>query len=263
MGEVLKPHPFHQMKMFRGRIGRRLLRPVKEITNASKGTPGQGGGGVPIDDSINITGTPRYDWDAGYDGIQGFATQLRNRVSDPSTPQRRLSPRQTDVGGMSSPKRGKQVPNGGVLPAQKPSPKGGRPSPTPATKETTRSTGTTQPETRQPSTSTPRQLLIYDETPTGRPLPTLRDIRQANLRRVLEEEGADTPCDICGTPDHDYRTCPRGSYLESQDPTRSQAVPESPYCGWCQQYGHISANCLARYYDDSMNIHFPPKEKRT
>ena len=109
--------------------------------------------------------------------------------------------------------------------------------------------------------NTPRELLIYDETVAGRPLPTLWDIRQANLRRVLEEEGADTPCDICGALDHDYRTCLGGRYLESQDPTQRQVVPESPYCGWCQQYGHISANCLARYYDDSMKARFPPREK--
>ena len=114
----------------------------------------------------------------------------------------------------------------------------------------------------QPPPSSPRQLLVYDETPAGRPLPTLRDIRQANLRRVLEEEGAETPCDICGAPDHDYRTCPGGKYLESQDPTRDNIVPESPYCGWCQQFGHISAECMAHYNDDSMNKRFPPRGKK-
>ena len=75
---------------------------------------------------------------------------------------------------------------------------------TPTTKEPLGTVGTAQPEQKQFSSSTPRQLLVYDETPTGRPLPTLQDIHQANLRRVLEEEGADTPCDICGAPDHDY-----------------------------------------------------------
>ena len=54
-----------------------------------------------------------------------------------------------------------------------------------------------------------KQLKVYDETPTGRPLPTLRQIRQANLRKILEEEGVDTPCDICGSPHHDYRNCTR------------------------------------------------------
>ena len=78
----------------------------------------------------------------------------------------------------------------------------------------------------------------------------------------MEEEGAETPCDICGAPDHDYRTCPGGRYPESQDPTQNQIVPESPYCGWCQQYGHISKDCLVRHYDDSMREHFPPQEKK-
>ena len=74
---------------------------------------------------MNITGTPRYDWDAGYDGIHGFATQLRNRVSDPSTPQRRSSPRQAEVGGTILPKRGSRAPGGGVPPGQKLSPMSG------------------------------------------------------------------------------------------------------------------------------------------
>ena len=38
-----------------------------------------------------------------------------------------------------------------------------------------------------------KQLKIYDETPAGRPLPTLQQIRQANLRKIFEEEGVDTP----------------------------------------------------------------------
>ena len=233
---------------------------VRKITKASEGTPRKWG--TPTDHSMNIMGTPRYDWDAGYDGIQGFATQLRNRVSDPSTPQRRFSPRQAEVGGVSSPGRGSQTPSGGTSPGQKLSPRREGPPVVPATKETMGTRGAIQPDQRQSSSSTPRQLLIYDETPAGRPLPTLRDIRQANLRRVLEEEGADTPCDICGAPDHDYRTCPGGRYFESQDPTQNQEVPESPYCGWCQQYGHISVNCRAKYYDDSMNARFPPKGRR-
>ena len=44
-----------------------------------------------------------------------------------------------------------------------------------------------------------KQLKIYDETPAGRPLPTLQQIRQANLQKIFEEEDVDTPCDICGS----------------------------------------------------------------
>ena len=132
----------------------------------------------------------------------------------------------------------------------------------PTAKQALGTMGITQSEQARPPVSTPRQLLIYDETPAGRPLPTLRDIHQANLRRVLEEEGVDTPCDICGASDHDYRTCPGSGYLESQDPAQSQQVQKFPYCGWCQQYGHISADCLAKHYDESMNARFPPKRRK-
>ena len=81
---------------------------VREITGAPAGTPRQGRNRE--DRSINITGTPGYDWDARYDGIQGFTTQLRNRVSDPSTPQRRPSPKQTGEGTPASPQRGYRTP---------------------------------------------------------------------------------------------------------------------------------------------------------
>ena len=60
------------------------------------------------------------------------------------------------------------------------------------------------------------------ETPKGRPLPTLREIHQMNLRRALEEEMAEVPCDICGSQDHDYRHCQAGALLESQMPGTPQ-----------------------------------------
>ena len=58
---------------------------VKQITGVQKGTPNKEG--------PSITGTPEYDWDPRYDGIQGFPSRLQNRVSEPSTPQRGQSPR--------------------------------------------------------------------------------------------------------------------------------------------------------------------------
>ena len=149
---------------------------------------------------MNITGTPRYDWDARYDGVQGFATQLRNRVSDPPTPQRQLSPKQPGVGGVYSPKRGSQAPRGRFSPRQNSSQRREGPPVVPTINQALGTMRTTPPEQTQPSLSTPRQLLIYDETPAGRPLPTLRDIRQANLRRVLEEEGAATLVIYVGLP---------------------------------------------------------------
>ena len=107
---------------------------------------------------MTVGETPEYHWDTGYDGIQGFPSHLRNRVSETSTPQ------------------GGQSPRGGPR---------------------------TPPEPQRQF----KQLKVYDETPAGRPLPTLQQIRQANLRKIFEEEGVDTPCDICGSPHHDYRNC--------------------------------------------------------
>ena len=52
---------------------------VKQITGAQTETPGHG--------RITVGDTPEYPWDTGYDGIQGFASRLRNRVSETSTPQ--------------------------------------------------------------------------------------------------------------------------------------------------------------------------------
>ena len=55
-------------------------------------------------------------------------------------------------------------------------------------------------------------------------MPTLQQIRQANLRKIFEEEGVDTPCDICGDPTHDYRNCTKEAYRESQDVRQSPVV---------------------------------------
>ena len=110
---------------------------VKQITGAQTETPGQG--------KVIVGDTPEYYWNTGYDGIRGFSSHLRNRVSETSTPQGGQSPR-------------------------------GRPR--------------TPPEPQRQF----KQLKIYDETPSGRPLPTLQQIRQANLRKIFEEEGVDTPC---------------------------------------------------------------------
>ena len=121
-----------------------------------------------------------------------------------------------------------------------------------------------------------KQLKVYDETPAGRPLPTLQQIRQANLRKIFEEEGVDMPCDICGSPHHDYRNCTKEAYRESQDVRQSPAkgrgsggqcpncnVPHPGICpcAWCDQPGHIAQDCMAHFADDSMRARFPKKEK--
>ena len=192
---------------------------VKQITGARTETPGQG--------RMTVGDTPEYHWDTGYDGIQGFSSCLRNRVSETSTPQRGQSPR----GGPRTP-----------------------------------------PEPQRQF----KQLKVYDETPAGRPLPTLQQIRQANMRKIFEEEGVDMPCDICGSPHHDYRNCTKEAYRESQDVKQSPAkgrgsggqcpncnIPHPGICpcAWCDRPGHIAQDCMAHFTDDSMRARFPKKEK--
>ena len=113
----------------------------------------------------------------------------------------------------------------------------------------------------------------WEDTPSPSPLPTLQEIHQINLRRALEEERAGAPCDICGKPDHDYRHCQSGGRAESQDfgpevPPEEQSCRsydkghkgQCP-CGWCGEYGHISAECPARYYSQSMSDRFPKRKR--
>ena len=110
----------------------------------------------------------------------------------------------------------------------------------------------------------------------GRPLSTLQQIRQANLRKIFEEEGADTPYDICGDPTHDYRNCTKEAYRESQDVRQDLGILQDPEeqcpncdqthpgvcpCAWCDQLGHIAQDCLAHFTDSSMQTRFPKRDK--
>ena len=192
---------------------------VKQITGAQTETSRLG--------KVKEGDTPEYHWDTSYDGIQGFSSRLRNRVSEASTPQ------------------------GGQSPS-------GRPR--------------TPPEPQRQF----KQLKVYDEMPAGRPLPTLQQVRQANLRKIFEEEGVDTPCDICGDPNHDFRNCTKEAYRESQDVRQSHVMgrglggqcpncdvphPGICPCAWCDRPGHIAQDCMAHFADDSMRARFPKKEK--
>ena len=58
-----------------------------------------------------------------------------------------------------------------------------------------------------------------------------------NLRRVLEEERAEVPCDICRSQDHDYRHCQAGALLESQ-------MPGIPQPGQNNDRGNLSQGPL-------------------
>ena len=106
------------------------------------------------------------------------------------------------------------------------------------------------------------------ETPKGRPLPTLREVHQMNLKRALEEM-AELPCDKCGGQDHDYHHCQAGALLESQMPGTPQLgqnddrgnLNQGP-CGWCEKKGHISLECPAKFYSQSMKERFPKMKKK-
>ena len=107
------------------------------------------------------------------------------------------------------------------------------------------------------------------ETPKGRPLPTLREVHQMNLKRALEEEMAEVPCDICGNQDHDYRHCQAGALLESQMPGTPQRGrnddrenPSKGPCGWCEKKGHISLECPTKFYSQSMKERLPKMKKK-
>ena len=107
------------------------------------------------------------------------------------------------------------------------------------------------------------------ESPKGRPLPTLWEIHQMNLRRALEEEMAEVPCDICGSQDHDYCHCQAGALPESQTlgilqsgRADNQGSLREGSCGWCEKRGHISLECPAKFYSQSMKERFPKGEKR-
>ena len=121
-------------------------------------------------------------------------------------------------------------------------------------------------ETRGPQNK--KDFEARGEAPKGRPLPTLREIHQMNLRRALEEEMAEVPCGICGSQDHDYRHCQAGALPESQTlgiPQPGQtddqgSLREGP-CGWCEKKGHISLECPAKFYSQLMKERFP-KGKR-
>ena len=97
----------------------------------------------------------------------------------------------------------------------------------------------------------------------------LREIHQMNLRRALEEEMAEVPCDICGSQEHNYRHCQAGALLESQMPGTPQPgqnddrgnLSQGP-CGWCEKKGHISLECPAKFYSQSMKERFPKIKKR-
>ena len=76
-----------------------------------------------------------------------------------------------------------------------------------------------------------------------------------HLKRALEEEMAEVPCDICGGQDHNYRHCQVGALLDRGN------LNQGP-CGWCENKGHISLECPAKFYSQSMKERFPKMKKK-
>ena len=83
-GEITPRSPLSPDKKTQKKERDSVIDAVKQITGAKKETP--------VWEGTSVGGTPKYDWDTRYDGISGFLSHLRNRVSEPSTPQRGQSP---------------------------------------------------------------------------------------------------------------------------------------------------------------------------
>ena len=84
-GEITPRSPLSPDKKTQKEERDSVIEAVKEITGAKRETP--------VQEGTSVGGTPKYDWDTRYDGISGFPSHLRNRVSEPSTLQRGQSPR--------------------------------------------------------------------------------------------------------------------------------------------------------------------------
>ena len=86
-GEITPRSPLSPNKKTQKEERDSVIDAVKQIMGAKKETP--------VWQRASVGGTPKYDWDTRYDGISGFPGHLRNRVSEPSTPQRGQSPGMT------------------------------------------------------------------------------------------------------------------------------------------------------------------------
>ena len=87
-----------------------------------------------------------------------------------------------------------------------------------------------------------------------------------------------TPCQICGSLDHQTDYCQGGQRRESEDPSSPSSGedeasrrrylnctnehPGKCTWGWCNQPGHISSQCTARHDSKVMRQRFPKRIKR-
>ena len=192
---------------------------VKQITGAQTETPGQG--------KVTVGDTPEYHRDTSYDGIQGFSSRLRNRVSETSTPQGGQSPR-----GMPRPppepqRQFKQLKVYDETPA-------GRPLPT-------------LQQIRQANLR-----KIFEEEGVDTPCDICGDPHH-DYRNCTKEAYRESQ-DVRQSPAKE-----RGS--GGQCPNCNIPHPGVCPCAWCDQPGHIAQDCMAHFADDSMQARFPKKER--
>ena len=192
---------------------------VKQITGAQTEIPSQG--------RISTGDTPEYYWDTGYDGIRGFSSHLRNRVSETSTPQGGQSPR----GRPRTPPEPQRQFNQLKVYDETPS---GRPLPT-------------LQQIRQANLR-----KIFEEEGVDTPCDICgdpsHDYRNCNKEAYRESQ------DVRQSP-----TKGRGS--GGQCPNCNIPHPGICPCAWCDRLGHIAQDCMAHFADDSMRARFPKKEK--
>ena len=174
-------------------------------------------------------GTPEYDWDTRYDGISGFPSRLRNRVSEPSTPQRGQSPR----GDLKHPLNHKDIINS-LKYMMRP-----------------QRVDLCPPYNRL-------DQLIYAKSLRKRVLKhhvtfvvTLgMTIENCTKEAYLESQDVRLDPEMGRTP-------------QGQCPNCDVPHPGICPCAWCDQLGHIAQDCIAHFADSSMQARFPKERKST
>ena len=120
-----------------------------------------------------------------------------------------------------------------------------------------------------------QEVRGYEPTPTGPP--PQGDAQPQRLNFETPIEGDYGPCFICNEPGHVSGRCPGGWRRESEDPRSHTSEEGEPLnercrncngthqgicpCGWCNQLGHIAAQCTAKHDSEEMNQRFPKRQK--
>ena len=115
----------------------------------------------------------------------------------------------------------------------------------------------------------------YEPTPTGPPQQGDAQPQRLNFDTPMEDEYE--LCFICNEPGHVSGRCPGGRRRESEDPRSNTSGEEGPPdegcrncndthpgtcpCGWCNQPGHIAAQCTAKYDSEEMSQRFPKRQR--